>query len=1086
MPNNKSHGSTFKYLALEGFPGFHQIDQWLYADEPVEANQRALQPIYDMGKDAKDTFKPYESGWEFILDLGLFVRGIGNIVRSLWTVMSATLIFLGNLVRYSVSPSSRPENCSWTQSLGINFQRTFFWAVNALASLVRGVTQIAATIFTLPRILVRAGITLGRAISKKTSQQTQEITVPQRPIQDNAPTTPVDLAHLLQSDLCDVGLIDFPAFEVELPAGITGEILSLKKFRLLSENNNEGTVFTLRRLLLALGNDTRQIFSVLQLMNIAAKRMLSGVNQNEIDPLYSLCCQQYVPQLPFEQQALFYLMAGNNYLTIQPLSIALGYYRRALLALAKLSPSQDSDRMIAVFKENLRQNYLSINAQLGNEVVNAASSSRQTARPHALEEETLDLYQLLENDIRKAGVVDSPDFKLGNFEDIRLEVEQARCEILLMPSIPSMDTLDKLPLRWSAAYIRSGNELFYVNKIHEECIKMDIDPEKMTQFDAELKPTEQSKLLSSEELKSITLITGHIHQFASHWAYYILCLSHNLFEKDFRILFFAISMFFLWSDLDNDPRSQFHEEYTRQTFLFLQVLNSATKRILHASGEVENYEKIEDLYDYFSQTQITKLYPSQKILFCFMAGNNYLSTEPQKALMYYQRALLALKMLPDDEAHRVMKCNFETLLHKQCQSIKEVSNALSSEWTNLYEMGLLELSTGVNEPLERRKEFTITVREFLAKHIEACIQECHQICGQAPCSFSALGAGALARGDFSLGSEVNVLLLLQNVSCKNHPYFQTLLSLIQMRLIAVTDSKFPMTLPVLSDLPTHSSDSSLKSQNLLKAPATFVAITDDLEQQCNAMNGYAYYHSVVLFTDEVGEPLFTNYHQVLTRQLNEKDILSGITKRQKCAKAWLSAHANQLLQFDAEMDLENFTVSTLREHYYAPLAFWCQDMAMYFGICEERTGKPLTHIHDILMEFQQKQYLSMELIQLIRAAFIDLQRLLDQHEISNEKVRCDEIHKHLLKPLYQGMQEQCLSCTNPHVKLFNLPQENREALARLLSVSLELGEAVDVYRNTPVENQSGQSWTMNSLFRKFSARAVGESVQPSTAERHIP
>ena len=53
------------------------------------------------------------------------------------------------------------------------------------------------------------------------------------------------------------------------------------------------------------------------------------------------------------------------------------------------------------------------------------------------------------------------------------------------------------------------NKLFYINQKTKECKEILLDKEKMKKFDEMMKPTFQLKILSEEQLKQITLLTGH-------------------------------------------------------------------------------------------------------------------------------------------------------------------------------------------------------------------------------------------------------------------------------------------------------------------------------------------------------------------------------------------------------------------------------------------------------------------------------------------------------------------------------------------------------------------------------------------------
>ena len=82
-----------------------------------------------------------------------------------------------------------------------------------------------------------------------------------------------------------------------------------------------------------------------------------------------------------------------------------------------------------------------------------------------------------------------------------------KCELISMPlPPPSTDTLARLPIK-NAAYVRSGDELFYVNKEKNEVTKIPIDKTIIKEFDEKMQPkSEVARSLSEDELKKIAFI----------------------------------------------------------------------------------------------------------------------------------------------------------------------------------------------------------------------------------------------------------------------------------------------------------------------------------------------------------------------------------------------------------------------------------------------------------------------------------------------------------------------------------------------------------------------------------------------------
>ncbi|MFZ4077616.1 MAG: hypothetical protein ACOYKA_06490, partial [Legionellaceae bacterium] len=99
-------------------------------------------------------------------------------------------------------------------------------------------------------------------------------------------------------------------------------------------------------------------------------------------------------------------------------------------------------------------------------------------------------------------------------EDVHAYLSSMKsCDLVLMPTIPTPDTLHALPISSSAAYVRVHNDerdaLFFVDKLTHQCIEITLTREKRDLFDAEMQAEAQAIMLSEASLNKITFITGH-------------------------------------------------------------------------------------------------------------------------------------------------------------------------------------------------------------------------------------------------------------------------------------------------------------------------------------------------------------------------------------------------------------------------------------------------------------------------------------------------------------------------------------------------------------------------------------------------
>ncbi len=85
-----------------------------------------------------------------------------------------------------------------------------------------------------------------------------------------------------------------------------------------------------------------------------------------------------------------------------------------------------------------------------------------------------------------------------------------KCEVIAVHAAPTEKDLAALPITSKRAYVRCGNDLYYVNKTKESVVKLkDINADMLRRFDEAVQPKENAKLLSKLELNAIAGIIGN-------------------------------------------------------------------------------------------------------------------------------------------------------------------------------------------------------------------------------------------------------------------------------------------------------------------------------------------------------------------------------------------------------------------------------------------------------------------------------------------------------------------------------------------------------------------------------------------------
>jgi hypothetical protein len=105
---------------------------------------------------------------------------------------------------------------------------------------------------------------------------------------------------------------------------------------------------------------------------------------------------------------------------------------------------------------------------------------------------------------------------VGNIEEInRILSQMKRCDLLRTPDKLSRKAIKALPIQSNAAYIRSGNKLFYRNTAKNLCQEISLDKGDRKGFDKTFNPTYEARTLSQSEQEKIETILGSSHKLSS-------------------------------------------------------------------------------------------------------------------------------------------------------------------------------------------------------------------------------------------------------------------------------------------------------------------------------------------------------------------------------------------------------------------------------------------------------------------------------------------------------------------------------------------------------------------------------------------
>lgn len=131
------------------------IPQGVFPEGNLPFLQQGLNPLLAMKKDLFDTFKPYKSMFYIKRDLMQPIRGLGNLFKGLMDIPGALLyFFLDSLTFLSTAGVG-----AFISTLPLRLLNTVGQLLGGVSSMIRGLTQIASSVFMPLRILLRLGIT---------------------------------------------------------------------------------------------------------------------------------------------------------------------------------------------------------------------------------------------------------------------------------------------------------------------------------------------------------------------------------------------------------------------------------------------------------------------------------------------------------------------------------------------------------------------------------------------------------------------------------------------------------------------------------------------------------------------------------------------------------------------------------------------------------------------------------------------------------------------------------------------------------------------------------------------------------------
>ncbi len=335
-------------------------------------------------------------------------------------------------------------------------------------------------------------------------------------------------------------------------------------------------------------------------------------------------------------------------------------------------------------------------------------------------------------------------------------------------------------------------------------------------------------------------------------------------------------------------------------------------------------------------------------------------------------------------------------------------------FTNLspYRKELLIYQQSLRQNLQEDKVDVLLSQQKYSQQIrnllKDILQSCEQLLGNPPGEFAVLAVGSLAREDFNLVSDLDLVLLVEREELRAHDYFQALLEILRIKLASLGDLYFKIDSGDLAHFQ--------KNGDLIATPKTLISLYDPKIIKANQVEPYAAHRPVLLYGSTKGQALLTSYQESLLEKLelfkipkDEKDAKQSRPTllpppqsicHQDLGKRYLIEHARALVE---NREKKTTTIS-LKERYLTPLILWCNDIALYAGITAKNNAGLEVSLQTLLDIFVTQKILTESFVIELRAALGDLQRFRNLAVLSvKQQERLAQIDRLVLQPSYQAI-----------------------------------------------------------------------------------
>jgi predicted nucleotidyltransferase len=242
---------------------------------------------------------------------------------------------------------------------------------------------------------------------------------------------------------------------------------------------------------------------------------------------------------------------------------------------------------------------------------------------------------------------------------------------------------------------------------------------------------------------------------------------------------------------------------------------------------------------------------------------------------------------------------------------------------------------------EKKLAVQQTYTDNIKRLVHNILENIVQWLGAAPCGFAIVGFGSIARGDFSLTSDLDMAILIEREDLRDHSYFQTLLRALRMQLSCLGDSNTvdPTTHDV-GHLQLDSKDvtylSKVGDYKFINTPGNFIREFYTIETlNFSSFESYALLRPIILYANDRGRSLLPTYQRLLLDRLGLiaevqiKQIPIPSATHHQLAINYLREHQKV---FEQDQKKENKEAGNNKMRYLVPFTLWCHDFALFIGM----------------------------------------------------------------------------------------------------------------------------------------------------------